>query len=181
MINEDLKIEVRLFGALLAITLASKMVIDALWILSQETIISKVAKLSFYPEAFTTYWLITAALVVPYFLYQAFGMFGESQRQVVKLACRSIMASGVLYAYMGFLSRNLDYKFVTLGFVLLSLLNMAMAAVLAYGLNASQIRRENAKRILANSTPEALAEKDQADIEHCTEAVEKQRKEDAAL
>ena len=143
MINDDRKIEVRLFGALLAVTLASNMVIDALWILSQETIISKVARLSTYPEALSFLWLITAALVLPYFL-----------------------------------SRNLDYAFVTESFVVMSVLSMSMAAALAHGLNAAQIRKEEALKEAEVTTP---AEQEQKDIDHCTEAVEQQRKEDVAL
>lgn len=155
MITDYRKIEVRLFGALLALTLASKMVIDALWILSQETVISKVARLSIYPEALSVWWLMAAALILPYFLMQAVGVFGNHHRPIVRLACRAVMASGVLYAYLGFLSRNLDYNYVTESFVLMSVLNMSMAAALAHGLNAAQIRKE--------------------------EAVEQQRREDTAL
>jgi len=176
VITDDRKIEVRLFGALLAVTLASNMVIDALWILSQETIISKVARLSTYPEVLSFVWLISAALVAPYFLLQAAGVFGSHHRPIVRLACRAIMASGVLYAYLGFLSRNMDYQFVTEGFVLMSVLSMCMAAALAYGLNAAQIRKEEAIRAAENMTADKVAEKD---VEHCTEALEQQRKEDA--
>ena len=178
MINDDRKIEVRLFGALLAVTLASNMVIDALWILSQETIISKVARLSAYPEAISGVWLMAAALVVPYFLLQALGVFGSHHRPIVRLACRAIMASGVLYAYLGFLSRNLDYAYVTESFVVMSILSMGMAAALAYGLNAALIRKEEAVKEAEVTTP---AEQEQKDIDHCTEAVAEQRKEDAAL
>lgn len=180
MINRDRKIEVRLFGALLAVTLASNMVIDGLWILSHETLISRVARLSTYPEALSVWWFTAAALIMPYFLLQSLGVFGAHHRPIVRLACRSIMASGVLYAYLGFLSRELDYEYVTLSFILMSVVNMSMAAALAYGLNAAQIRKEEAIKILAASTPEAVAKKEQKDIEHCTEAVEEQRKEDAA-
>lgn len=143
MINDYRKIEVRLFGALLALTLTSKMVIDALWMMSHETIISKVAQLSAYPTALSVYWFATAALVVPYFLLQAFGIFGNHHRPIVRLACRAVMASGVLYAYLGFLSRNLDYIYVMESFVIMSLLNMGMAAALGHGLNAAQLRKED--------------------------------------
>lgn len=180
MINDYRKIEVRLFGALLSVTLASKMVIDALWILSEQTLISKVAHLSSYPEVLSAWWLVTAALVVPYFLLQALGAFATYHRAIVRLACRAVMASGVLYAYFGFLSRNLDYKYVTESFVLMSLLNMLMAAALAHGLNAAQIRKEEALKQTLNVTPEMAAEQEKKDIEHCTEVVEQQRKEDAA-
>ena len=178
MINHDRKIQVRLFGSLLAVTLASNMVIDALWILSEETLISKVARLSSYPEILSAWWFVAAALVVPYFLLQALGVFGKHHRPIVRLACRAIMASGVLYAYLGFLSRNLDYKYVTESFVLMSVLNMAMAAALAHGLNAAQIRKEEALKQTENMTSAKIAEQD---IVHLKDEAEKQRKEDIAL
>ena len=149
MINKQARIEVRLFGALLALTLGSNMVIDALWIFSQGTAISKVAALSTYPTALAVYWFITAALVTPYFLMQGFGWFMDYYKLVVRTACRAVMAGAVLYAYFGFLSRNMDFSYVTGSFVVMSVLNMGMAATLAYGLNAAQIRREEEiKKIL---------------------------------
>jgi len=181
MIHDNRKIKVRLFGALLAVTITSKMVIDALWILSEETIISKIARLSTYPEAISLWWFLAAALVLPYFLLQAFDVFGNHHRPIVRLACRAVMASGVMYAYLGFLSRNSDYKYVTESFVIMSILNMLMAAALAHGLNAAQIRKEEALKETENMTPAMVAEKEQQDIEDCKVELEQQRKEDAAL
>ena len=177
MITDYRKIEVRLFGALLALTLASNMVIDALWILSQETIISKVARLSTYPQALSLLWMVSAALILPYFLLQACGCFAGYHRTVVRLACRAIMFGGVVYAYLGFLSRNLDYAYVTESFIIMSLLSMSTSAALAHGLNAAQIRKEEALKECQSMTPAMMAEKD---IEHCVEAVEQQRREDVA-
>lgn len=145
MITKDSQIEVRLFGALLALTLASNMVIDALWILSQETIISKVARLSSYPQALSIYWFAAAAFVAPYFLMMALGIFGKHHGLIVRMACRAVMAGGMLYAYLGFLSRNLDYRYVMESFIVMSLLNIGMAAALAYGLNAAQKIKEDAQ------------------------------------
>ena len=164
MTNDYRKIEVRLFGALLSLTLASNMVIDALWMLSQETVISKVARLSSYPLAMSAWWMMSAALVVPYFLMQVLGVFGNHHRPIVRLACRAIVASGVLYAYLGFLSRNLDYQYVTGSFVVMSFLNMGMAAALAHGLNAAQIRKEEELGVV-NMTEELLANVHKKDAE----------------
>ena len=177
MIADYRKIEVRLFGSLLALTLASNMVIDALWMLSQETIISKVARLSSYPQALSLLWVVTAALILPYFFLQTCGCFARHHRTVVRLACRAVMFGGVVYAYLGFLSRNLDFEYVTESFIVMSLLNMGMSAALAHGLNAAQIRKEEALKEAENLTPAMVAEKD---VEHCVEAVAQQRREDAA-
>ena len=87
------------------------------------------------------------------------------------------MFGGVVYAYLGFLSRNLDFEYVTESFIVMSLLNMGMSAALAHGLNAAQIRKEEALKEAENLTPAMVAEKD---VEHCVEAVAQQRREDAA-
>ena len=62
------------------------------------------------------------------------------------VACRAILASGVIWAYLGYLSKNLDYAFVTEIFVVNGLTCIAMAAVMANGLNNAQRRaRESDK------------------------------------
>jgi len=143
MIVRDLKIEVRLLGGLLATALGGNMVVDALWIFSEHTVMSKIAQLSTYPQALAYYWMLSAVLITPYFLVQVLNMFKSHNRRITRLACWSIMAGGVLYAFMAFLSRNLDYQYVTASFVASSILNMAMATALAYTLNSSQRRAED--------------------------------------
>jgi len=143
MIVRDLKIEVRLLGGLLAMALGGNMVIDALWIFSEHTVMSRIARLSTYPQALAYYWMLSALLITPYFLVQVLDIMKHHNRHITRLACWSVMAGGVLYAYMGFLSRNLDYQYVTESFVASSILNMAMATALAYTLNSSQRRAED--------------------------------------
>jgi len=145
MITKDLQVEVRMLGGLLATALGGGMVIDALWIFSQHTVMSRVAQLSTYPHFLAFYWLVSAALVAPYFLMQVLDIMKQHSRHVTRLACWSVMAGGVLYAYMGFLSRNLDYQYVTLSFIIASVLNLAMATALACTLNSAQRRAEDAK------------------------------------
>ena len=143
MIVRDLKIEVRLLGGLLAMALGGNMIIDALWIFSEHTVMSKVAQLSTYPAALAVYWIVAAALITPYFMVQVLNMFKRYNRHITRLACWSVMAGGVLYAYMGFLSRNLDYQYVTMSFIIASVMNLAMATALAYTLNSAQRRAED--------------------------------------
>lgn len=145
--HKHLETDLRLMGGLLAVALGGNMVSDALWVLSEHTITSKVAQLSTYPHLLAALWMLCAALVIPYFLLQAF-VTRSAKRRVIftRLACWAVMAGGVLYAYMGYLSRALDYSYITEIFVGTALLNMSMAAVLAYGLNAAQRRAEDAAK-----------------------------------
>lgn len=157
MIVRDLKIEVRVLGALLALSFASNMVLDALWILSEQTMISKVARLSTCPWALVAYWLITSALIMPFFLMQTFGLFEKYRYRVTQLACRAVMAGAFLYGFLAFLARNLDYDFVMTSFIASSFLNMSMAVALAYGINRGQIRAEAQAKAQAEGVKEVEA------------------------
>ena len=139
----DSKIKVRLKGALLAVALGGNMVIDALRVMTPQSMTSKVAYLSTYPSALVAIWLLAALLVLPYFLMQALDVFETQRVRVTRLACWAVIAGSVQYAYMGFVSRSLDYKYITAIFVATSLVNLGVAAALAYGINLSQIRAED--------------------------------------
>lgn len=143
MTMTGLKIELRLLGALLATALGGNMFIDGLRVLSDQTVTSKVAHLTTNPDMLAAYWLILAILVVPYFLTQVFESLEHHRTKATRLACWAVMAGGVLYAYMGYLSRNLDYKYMTGIFIATTLANMGMAAALAYSLNAAQLLAED--------------------------------------
>ncbi len=135
---EDVQFESRLKGALLAFVLAGGMMMGGLWILSGESITGKVARLSSYPQAIAIVWMLLALLVLPYFLNQVCNCLHDYQRQVVRLACRAVLAGGVIWVYLAWLSRNLDFQYITLIFVINGLSAVGMAAVLAHKLNRAQ-------------------------------------------
>lgn len=139
----DLTIQARLKSALLATALGGNMVIDALRIMTPQSMTSKVAYLSTYPAALVAVWLAAALLVLPYFLMQALDVFKLYRVRVTRLACWAVTAGSVQYAYMGFASRNLDYKHITAIFIATSLVHLGTAAALAYGINLAQIRAED--------------------------------------
>ena len=135
-------IDARLFGAVLAFELAKDMFAGSLWILSPHSITGRIAALSTYPEAIAVVWFCLAVLVVPYFLLQAFSIGQRHAKIITRTACRAILAGGVIWCYLAYLSRNLDYAFVTEIFVIAGLACIAMAAALANSLNNAQRRAQ---------------------------------------
>lgn len=132
--------ESRLLGALLAINLITGMVTSALWIFSGDTMISRVAGLSAYPRVIAYGWMALGALVLPYFAMQAFGLWMQWRRKITRLACRSLLASGVLWAFFAYLSKNIDTPFATGIFIACSLVSTGMSALLASSINTAQAR-----------------------------------------
>ena len=136
------RIDARLLGAVLAFELAKDMVAGALWILSPESVTGRIARLSTYPEAIAGVWIFLAVLVIPYFLLQAFSIGERYSRVITRLACRSILAGGVIWCYLAFLSKHLDYAYVTEIFIIAGLSCIATAAALANSLNNAQRRAQ---------------------------------------
>ena len=134
----DQQFQLRLMGAVLAFALGTEMFKGALWILSEQSVTWRVAQLSTYPHALAGVWMVLAVQVIPYFCLQAFDWFAAYRAGITRLACRSVLAGGVIWIYLGWLSKNLDYKYTTIIFVFTGLISVAMSAVLANGLNSSQ-------------------------------------------
>lgn len=132
--------ENRLLGALLAADLIKSMATAGGWILSRDTMLSRVASLSFYPEVLAYLWVALAVLVLPYFCMQAFGLWAAWHRPITRLACRALLASGVLWAFLAYLSKNIDSANVTGIFILNSLTSVAMSAILASSINTAQAK-----------------------------------------
>lgn len=136
----DQTLETRLMGALLAADLAKGMLSAGFWILSDGTMISKVARLSSHPGILAMVWITLACLVLPYFGMQVFGAWPERRRPITRLACRAILAAGVLWAYLAYLSKNIDSINVTGVFILHSFTCVLMSALLASSINTAQAR-----------------------------------------
>lgn len=140
----DQKLQSRLLGAVLAFELSKDLVTGALWIMSPESVTGRVARLSTYPEALAAVWVCLALLVMPYFLMQAFSIGHRFATTITRLACRAILAGGVIWFYLAYLSKNLDYAYVTGIFIVTGLVCVAMSAALANGLNSEQRRAQEA-------------------------------------
>ena len=140
--HTDARFDARLLGAVLAFELAKDMCTGSLWILSPESITGRIARLSTYPEALAAVWACLALLVVPYFLLQVFSIGQRYATLITRLACRAILAGGVIWCYLAYLSKNLDYTFVTEIFIVTGLSCIGMAAALANSLNNAQRRAQ---------------------------------------
>lgn len=136
--SKDRRLQIRLMGAVLAFSLAKDMFTAGLWVLSAQSLTGRVAQLAIYPKALAFGWIILAALVLPYFFMQIFDWFEDYRARLTRLACRSILAGGVLWIFLGYLSRDLDYKYITVIFMITGLVNIAMSTILAISLNAAQ-------------------------------------------
>lgn len=138
----DQKTESRMLGALLSLDLIANMLIAGLRILNGRTLMSSIAHLSSYPVALAYVWMGLGLLVLPYFIMQTFGVWFERRRQITRLACRALLAGGVLWAFFAYLSRNIDSQYATGIFIGCSLISTAMSALLASSINTAQIREE---------------------------------------
>lgn len=132
----------RLLGAVLAFELGKDMITSGLWMLQPESMMGRIARLSSAPETFAYVWMTLALLVVPYLVLQATG-YGQAHRErITRLACWAILTSGVFWVYLGYISKNLDYDYITEIFLFHGATCIAMAAILANGLNTVQRQLE---------------------------------------
>ena len=136
------RLDARLLGAVLSFELAKDMVAGALWILSPQSVTGRIAALSTYPEGIAALWAFLALLVIPYFLLQAFSIGERYAATTTRIACRAILAGGVIWCYLAFLSRSLDYAYVTEIFIIAGLSCIATSAALANSLNNAQRRAQ---------------------------------------
>lgn len=141
--------DARLFGAVLSFCLAERMVEGSFWILSEQSLTGKVARLATYPSFMAVAWLCLAFFVMPYLLFQIFGVFKQHEKMIKKIACRSILAGGVIWFYLAYLSRNLDYAYVTEIFLISGLTCVVMSFILANSLNNEQLLIEEIKQTAA--------------------------------
>ena len=135
---DDAHLTVRLLGAVLAFELSKDMISAGLWMLQSESTMGRIARMSSSPGIFACSWMVLAGLVVPYLVMQVTGFGFTHQARIKRLACWAILTSGVFWVYMGYLSKNLDYTYVTEIFLMHGVTCIAMAAILANGLNTMQ-------------------------------------------
>lgn len=136
----DTKLEYRFIGAALALELGKNMATGGFWILETSSITGKVALMSTYPAMLAMIWISLAALVVPFILLQVFGIGFAYARAIKGTACRAMLLGGVIWCYLGYLSKNLDFAYVTEIFMLNGTTCVVMSAVIAFGLN-NDLRR----------------------------------------
>jgi len=127
----DVHLERRMLGATLAFEVAKSMICGGLWVMSPMSVMGRIAQLSTYPEIMGVLWAFIGTLVLPYLLMQLFNVADQHRAKFTKLACRAILASGVIWFYLGYLSKGLDYQYVTVIFILSGMTCIATATILA--------------------------------------------------
>lgn len=139
---DDSRVEVRLLSVVLAYEVSKDMITSGIWMLSPETMIGKVGKLSSNPMLFAYTWMALSLFVAPYWMLQVTGLGQQFRPIITRLACWAILCSCVFWVYLAYLGKNLDYEYITYAFVFHGLTCIFMAAILANGLNNTQKRAQ---------------------------------------
>ena len=147
---DDANLERRMLGSTLAFEVAKSMICGGLWVMSPQSVMGRIAQQSTYPEVMGVTWALVGLLVLPYLALQLFGIAEKYRSRFTKLACRAILASGVMWVYLGYLSKNLDYQYTTIIFLFNGLTCIATATILAKSTN-------NAARLAKNAAKNAKA------------------------
>lgn len=141
MVMSNARRTIRLLSVLLALTMTKNMISPALWILGERrSVISAIASLSSSAQVLAWLWLTAAALMLPYLLAQ---LANHASRRATRLACLALSASGVLWMYIAFLARNLDYQYIGSLLVFDGLMCIALSALLANSINDEQLLHED--------------------------------------
>lgn len=135
---------VRLISAMLALDLAKNFVSPAMWIYGESrSVIGTVARLATWPEGLALVFCLSAVVVVPYILMQLFSPNMPGRNNWTQWACRGLIMGGVIWIYMAYLSRGLDFAVVTSLFTFNGVMSIVMAGILGYGINQDQIDNED--------------------------------------
>ncbi len=135
------RFECRLLSTLLAVALMFNMIDPALLVLNeQRSLVATVAKMTGHPAWLAVAFLLLACMVVPFVLMQLFRPECIHQRGIVKLACLAMCIGGVLWIYLAYLSRNLDYETLTGIYARNGGWSICLGAILAHHLNNKQRR-----------------------------------------
>ena len=138
-----LQTAVRCLSILVAFELMMDFVSPALWVLTEyASVISTVSRLASSSTALAAAWLLSAALVVPFVLMQIVWPDCRHRTSIIKTATYGLILGTLIWVFMAFLSRNLDYRFVFWIFLLNGLGSLGMAALMANSINNDQKEAE---------------------------------------
>jgi hypothetical protein len=143
VVHKDFKNEMRLMSILLSFGVMSNFVDPAIFILLEtRSVIGTVAALSSSAKVIASAFLLMAALVLPFLFMQVFVPRIKCRKFIIRLTCFAMCVGGVLWIYLAFLSRNLDFGGATFVFVKSGLGAIAMGGVLALTINNKQRREQ---------------------------------------
>lgn len=145
--TDRLQAMVRAMSIVAAFEILMDFVSPAIWILTTpQSILAKVAYLSLSGGALGVLWLLAALLVLPFVLMQIFNPGYEHRRRVIKLCNAGNINGALIWFFMAFLARNLDYEYIVFNFILNGIGGLVMATLLANGLNNDQIEAALSQR-----------------------------------
>lgn len=130
----------RCFSAVAAFQVLMTFISPALWILTTpQSIMARVANLAYSSELLGACWLAAAVLVLPYVVMQFVWPDYEHRRIVTKICNYGNITGGLIWFFMAFIARNLDYEYIIFNFLINGICSIILAAMLADGLNDSQL------------------------------------------
>lgn len=133
-------------SSLLALDLAKNFVSPAMWILGEtSSIVSTVAATATYPWTLAALFFTAASMAVPYIVMQLVLPGCHLRTRFTQWACKGMSLGGVIWFFMAYLSRNLDYDVATSVFLLNGVFSISMAGILGYGINLEQIQKADKK------------------------------------
>lgn len=135
----NIQLTLRVIHILIGCTIMFHMFNYAVYIFTRDTILFRIATLSRSPELVALVFVLLAFLTVPYLLMQMFGLCGETMRAITRLACFSILAAGMQWVFLGWLSRNLDYDIITGELFRMGICTIIYSLILAHGLNSEDV------------------------------------------
>ncbi len=135
---------IRLLAIVLAFDMIQNMVSPAVWILGASgSIVSTVSRLATWPDAVAWAYVAAAALIIPFMATQ---LAGRSCRRCTRFACLGLCVGGVLWMYLAWLGRDLDYPALPWLFGFNCVVSIAMGGVLAISINDHQKLEAGASR-----------------------------------
>ena len=134
---------IRSLSVLVSFQIMTDFISPALWVLYEPTsVISKVATLASSPTALAVVWIASALAVFPFMVMQVFMPTCRYRRVVMKMANFGMIGGALVWVFMSFLSRNLDYEFAVWNFLFNAITSLAMAAIIANSLNNDQKEKQ---------------------------------------
>ena len=138
--TDRLQAMARCFSIVAAFEILMDFISPALWILTTpQSIVAKIANLSLSATALGAMWLMAAIFVLPFVFMQFFSPNYEHRRIVIKICNCGNICGALIWFFMAFLARNLDYQYIVFNFLLNGMASLVMAALLANSLNNDQI------------------------------------------
>ena len=134
---------VRSLSVLLCFKIIEDFINPALWVLNEgRSVMATVAAMSSSSTALAACWLAASLMVVPYIIMQIWFPDCRHRRKLAQFAIYGMISGGCVWGFMAWLSRNLDYRYVTFNFIVFTIFSIAAAALLANSLNNDQKQAE---------------------------------------